>query len=118
MLELSLADAISVTEFKQRNDAFNEQIKELQERLKLMESEEEKRQSTELEMKKIRAVLEQELSFKHGVNSALVTTILDKIIVKKESTKEQVELEIRLKLGASYEAFIDREKSSFCCKPL
>ena len=117
LLELSLADAISVAEFKQRNDALNGQIKELQERRKIIESEKEKRQSTELEMKKIRAVLEQELSFKNGVNSSLVTTILDKIIVKKESTKERVELEIRLKLGASYEALIDREKSSFCCKP-
>ena len=69
-------------------------------------------------MKKIRDILEQELSFKNGVNSALVTTILDKIIVKKGSTKEQVQLEIYMKFGQSYEALIDREKSSFCCNPL
>lgn len=118
LLELSLADAISMSEFKQRNDVFNVRVKQLQEQLKSLEKEEEKQEQTEVEMKKIKAVLEEELSFKNGINSALVTTILDKIIVKKGSTKEQVELEIRLKLGQSYEALIDREKSSFCCNPL
>lgn len=117
LLELSLADAISMTEFIQRNEMFNERLKQLKEQQKIIEQEEEKRQSTELEMKKIRTVLEQELSFKNGVNSALVTTILDKIVVKKESTKEQVHIEIYLKFGQTYEALIDREKSSVCCKP-
>ena len=102
-----------MAEFKQRNDSFNEHSKQLQEQLKTIEKEEEKQQTVELEMKKIRVALEQELSFKNGINSALVTTVLDKIIVKKGSTKEQVQLEIYLKFGQSYEALINREKSSF-----
>ena len=48
--------------------------------------------------------LERELSFGEGIRSDLVTTILDRIVVKKESTKEEIHLDIFLKLGAKFEA--------------
>ena len=48
--------------------------------------------------------LDVQLSFKGEINSALVATILDKIIVKKESTKEEIHLDIYLKLGQKFEA--------------
>ncbi|OLA44461.1 MAG: hypothetical protein BHW31_00260 [Firmicutes bacterium CAG:110_56_8] len=34
----------------------------------------------------------------------LVATILDKVVVKKESTKDDIHLDIFLKLGSTYEA--------------
>jgi len=40
----------------------------------------------------------------------LVATILDKIIVKKESTKEEIHLDIYLKLGQKFEAVYAPEK--------
>ena len=52
----------------------------------------------------IRRVLERELSFEGEPNSALLTTILEKIVVKKGSTKEEIHLDIYLKLGQQYEA--------------
>ena len=52
----------------------------------------------------IRRELDKELSFTDGINTALVATILDKIIVKKESTKEEIHLDIYLKLGQKFEA--------------
>ena len=42
---------------------------------------------------------EWELSFEGEPNSALLTTILEKIVVKKESTKEEIHLDVYLKLG-------------------
>lgn len=63
---------------------------------------------------KIKAALEAELSFQNGVNSALVATILDHIVVKKGSTKEEVYLDIYLKFGDPYGVVFDRENSSFC----
>ena len=38
------------------------------------------------------------------VDTALVATILDKVVVKKESTKDNIYLDIFLKLGSTYEA--------------
>ena len=60
--------------------------------------------SQELDIDTIRRELDKELSFTDGINTALVATILDKIIVKKESTKEEIHLDIYLKLGQKFEA--------------
>ena len=114
LLDMSVDGAISTIEFKSRNDAFNEQLKDLEQQLEILHREEEHSKQYMEQLEKIRTAVEQELSFQTGINSALVTTILDRIVVKKESTKQQVYLEIYLKLGALYEADFQREKSSFC----
>ena len=49
----------------------------------LLQAEAEKGQQTAAQLEAIRSALEQELTFQSGINSALVTTILDKIVVKK-----------------------------------
>ena len=45
-----------------------------------------------------------EKSFRNGVNSPLVTTILDKIVVKKGSTREVLRLDIFPKFGGPWKA--------------
>ena len=117
LLEMSIEGVISTAEFKQRNDGFNEQAKVLEERLAVLQSEAEKGQQTTAQLQEIRSALEQELSFKNGINSALVTTILDKIIVKKGSTKEELHLEIHLKFGGPCGVVFNRENSSFRFTP-
>lgn len=114
LLEMSIDGILSMEEFKIRNDTFNEQQTELEEKLKILHRDQANRKQSTEQMEKIRTAVEQELNFENGINSALVTTLLDHIVVKKESTKQQVYLEIYLKLGALYEADIQREKSSFC----
>ena len=117
LLEMSIEGVISTAEFKQRNDGFNEQAKVLEERLAVLQSEAEKGQQTTAQLQEIRSALEEELTFQNSVNSALVTTILDKIIVKKGSTKEELHLEIHLKFGGPYGVVFNRENSSFRCNP-
>lgn len=117
LLEMSIEGVISTAEFKQRNDGFNEQAKVLEERLAVLQPEAEKGQQTTAQLQEIRSALEEELTFQNSVNSALVTTILDKIIVKKGSTKEELHLEIHLKFGGPWRAVFDRENSSFRCIP-
>lgn len=114
LLEMSIEGALSTLEFKQRNDAFNQQIHELERQMGLLKAEEEKSQISVEQLEKIKAALEAELSFQNGINSALVTTILDHIVVKKGSTKEKVRLDIYLKFGDPYGVVFDRENSSFC----
>ena len=114
LLEMSIEGALSTAEFKQRNDSFNDQLHELERQMEVLKAEEEKSQISVEQLGKIKCALEEELSFQNGVNSALVTTILDHIVVKKGSTKENVRLDIYLKFGGPYGVVFDRENSSFC----
>lgn len=117
LLEMSIEGVISTAEFKQRNDGFNEQVKALEEKRSALQAEAEKGQRTAAQLEEIRAALEQELTFRNGINSALVTTILDKIIVKKGSSKEEIHLDIHLKFGGPWRAVFNRQTSSFRCTP-
>lgn len=114
LLEMSIEGVITMAEFKQRNDGFNKQAQGLEESLTALRAEMEKEQQTTARAEDIRRVLEQELSFQNGIDSALVTTILDKIVVKKGSTREKLYLDIYLKFGGPLGIVLDREKSSFC----
>ena len=117
LLEMSIEGVISMAEFKQRNDGFNEQIKTLEEKLAVIQLESEKGKQTTAQLEQIRTAMEQELTFQNGINSALVTTVLDHIVVKKGSTREKLHLDIHLKFGGPWGAVFDREKSSFRCTP-
>ena len=114
LLEISIAGAITIDEFKKRNDGFNEQIQKLEEQLIVLRQEEQKSKASVEQLDKIKDALHEELSFKNGINSALVTTILDHIVVKKGSTKEKLLLDIHLKFGDPYGVVFDRENFSFC----
>jgi len=113
LLEMSIEGVITMAEFKQRNDGFNRQAQTLEERLAVLQAEEEKGRRTTAQLEEIRAALERELTFQNGINSALVTTILDHIVVKKGSTKEEIHLDIHLKFGGPWEAVFQREKFPF-----
>ena len=114
LLEMSIEGVITTAEFKQRNDGFNQQVQALEERLESLQTEAEKGQRTAAQLEEIRAALEHELTFQNGINSALVTTILDKIVVKKDSTKERIHLDIHLKFGGPWEAAFSRADFSLC----
>ena len=104
LLDLSIAGALTVEEFKGRNDAFNAQIQECQGKLTAIRQEEENQSSEELDIPAIRQALDEALRFTGEIDTALVATILDKVVVKKESTKDDIHLDIFLKLGSTYEA--------------
>ena len=106
-----------MAEFKQRNDGFNQQIKVLEEKRTALQLEAEKGRRTTGQLEEIRIALEEELSFQKNINSALVITILDKITVKKCSTREALHLDIYLKFGGPWRAVFDRKNSSFRCTP-
>mgnify|MGYP002764140175 FL=1 len=104
LLDLSIAGALTVEEFKERNDAFNAQILACQGKLTAIRQEEENQSSEELDIPAIRQALDQALSFTGDIDTALVATILDRVVVKWESTKDAIRLDIFLKLGGVYEA--------------
>ena len=103
LLDLSIAGALTVEEFKERNDAFNVRILECHGKLAGIRQEE-NQPSEELDIPAIRQALDEALRFTGEIDTALVATILDKVVVKKESTKDAIHLDIFLKLGSTYEA--------------
>ncbi len=117
LLEMSIEDVISTAEFKQRNDDFNEQIQALKEKQSALQAEAAKSRQAPAQFEKIRTALEQELTGQEGINSAIVTTILDHIVVQKSSTKAVLHLDIHLKFGGPYRAVFDRQSSSFRFTP-
>lgn len=112
LLDLSLAGAITVEEFKMRNDEFNARIAAIEMQIDNVREEESKYANDCVDEQAIREALERELSFADGINSALVASILGKIVVKKGSTKENIQLDIFLKLGQKYEVCYAAERSS------
>lgn len=106
LLELHIVGAITIEEFKERNDGLNVQLKEYESRLAAVSKEQARAAKQELNIEEIRRVLDEELSFQNGINSALVASILDKVVVKKGSTKEEIHLDIYLKLGTKFSAIL------------
>ena len=98
----------------ERNAAPALPLEKLEQQLAALQIEEQKNKRSAEQLEKIKTALEQELSFENGINSELVTTILDHIVVKKGSTKKEVHLGIHLKFGDPYEVVFDREKMSVC----
>ena len=117
LLDLHIAGAITIAEFKERNDGLNDQLKEQESQLAAIRQEQANVGSRELDIDAIRKELNATLSFEGEIDSALVATILDKIIVKKESTKKEIHLDIYLKLGQKYEAVYSPQKSSASITP-
>ena len=113
LLELSIDGMISKAEFKQRNDGFNEQMARLEQSLQELRGEEQRNAMTAPQLAQIQEALEGMLTFEGGIDSKLVTTILDRIIVKKESTKEHICLEIHLKFGEPLGVAFERPNPSY-----
>ena len=99
LLDLSIAGALTMEEFKERNDAFNAQILECQGKLPAIRQEEENRTSEELDIPAIRRALDEALRFTGEIDTALVATILDRVVVKRESTKDDIHLDIFSEAG-------------------
>ncbi len=111
LLELELQGAITVEEFKQRNDAFNAHRAALAEKLSALRAG--AGGGAAEDFIKIRSALEGALTFREGTDSALAAAILDRAVVKRESTKETLHLDLYLKFGGPWRAVFDRSDGSF-----
>jgi DNA invertase Pin-like site-specific DNA recombinase len=99
LLELSMQDAITMQEFKQRNNCFNDQIAELQRQMIALQKQEESSKNATQDMGDIKKVLEEELNFKKTISTDVVGTILDHVVVCENSTESEICLEVFLRMG-------------------
>lgn len=117
LLEMSVEGALSITEFKEWNDNYNQKLRLLEEQRQELLHEEALRQVTPGKIAAIKTALEEELSFQGGVNSPLAAVLLEQAVVKKDSTKEKLHLDIHLKSGGIWTGIIDRKNLSFRFNP-
>ncbi len=115
LLELSMAGAVTIQEFKQRNDHFNKQILVFQKQIILLRQQAQQNTVTRVvDPTLLEKALWEELNFINGINSEVVSTILDHVIVREESTDKQIYLEIYLRLGQNTSVNFSRDALVFC----
>ena len=112
LLELSIEGAITIEEFKKRNELCNEQIAELRNQLDEQRALVETMQK--LDTESIRQALWEELDFKSGISSEVVSQILDHAVVLKTSGKDRIELELFFRLGEAVTVGYYRRPFAFC----
>ena len=114
LLELSMENAITIHEFKQRNGRFNEQIAVFEKQLIILRQQEQQSKITSIEPAVLETALWEELNFTNGVNSEVAAAILDHIVVLKESSNKQIYLEIYLRLGQKASVHFNRSAFVLC----
>lgn len=114
LLELSMEGAITMEEFKERNDRFNSQISAFEEQLHALHLQKQQRKISEVDPALLEKALWEELNFTNGISSEVVVTILDRIVVLEESSDKQIYLEIHLRLGQTASVHFNRGELVFC----
>lgn len=113
LLELSIANAITIQEFKKRNNRFNEQIADMQEQMISLQKLEENGSAAGVDLSAIEKALWQELSFQDTISTEVVASILDHVVVCEGSTKQRIDLELYLRLGQTASVTFSRERFAF-----
>lgn len=117
LLELSMENAVTLQEFKERNEQWNCKLSALEEQQLALRRQQE-RSGTDLDPAVLEKVLWEELNFTNGVHSEVVAAILDHIEVLEQSTDKQIYLEIYLRLGQRASAHFQRGGLVLCNRPL
>lgn len=111
LLELSVENAITIQEFKRRNDHLNEQVGELQRQA--MELQKQSNQNACKDIDTLQIALQEELNFTNGIQAEVVCPILDHVVVCEGSTNEKIQLEIYLRIGKNQFAEGNRAPFAF-----
>ncbi len=114
LLELSIADAITLQEFKVRNNRLNEQISDLERKIKVFQQQEGNEKLTQVDPKVLEKAMWEELRFENGVHSEVTASIMEKVIVCEGNGEKEIHLEIHLRLGQTVSVDFLRGPFVFC----
>ena len=113
LLQLNVDGRINDFEFQESNNKYNENILEIDRQIEKIKSDKEINNSMKVNVEKIVSFLNRELDIEHSnFDKETIDSFLDKIIIKPESTKEVVQLQVILKIGNPYEAMYNRHNIS------
>lgn len=108
LLELSIAEALTISEFKERNETLNQQLRTVQEEIDALLRQEADRHTSPAEIDQLERILYEELDFTAGISTHVVASIVDRIIVKERSSLGGISLEITLKFNQTVSAEMGR----------
>lgn len=97
LLDILLAGRIHDAEFDARNKTMSEEIEEKEQRISEINASAKRRSDFIAEGEKLCSAIENVLTFAGGFNRKIIDTIVDLILVKTESTKELVCLDVYLR---------------------
>ena len=96
LLELSLQDSLSNTEFYERNNSFNKKIKVLDSELNKLKSQKKELKGTTDKTKELAKILKQKVNSKSTIDK-IISSLLERIVVSKIcNDKNNMELNIFL----------------------
>jgi len=97
LLDILLAGRINDTEFDARNKTMSDEIAEKEQRISQINSSAKRRSEFIAEGERLCGAIEKVVTFVGGFNRKIIDTIVDLILVKTESTKELVYLDVYLR---------------------
>jgi len=98
LLDLSIKGKLSDDEFETRNNAFNDEIDSLKEKIAECEKQSEQNDEFAHNIEVLRKVIADELSFDDAVSEGLIESMLDRIEVYRTDDKNVVKLKVFLKV--------------------
>ncbi|MEG1108869.1 MAG: recombinase family protein [Oscillospiraceae bacterium] len=113
LLELSVENAISMPEFKERNSKLNEQLEELKGQIRDLQKPSQTQSVAFWDATEVEKALREELDFRAGIAPEVVTAIFDHVVVREGSGAKKILLEIHLQGGAVEFAELNREPFVF-----
>ena len=119
LLDLNIDGLISNSEFAQRNDRFNCEIKDLQKRLRQLEDSKIQNRERMQSMGVLQQAITKEMDFADGFSAGVIDALLDHIEVGAAGDKNRVEIRVFLKAMSGPRDFLverRRGKTSVCCE--
>jgi DNA invertase Pin-like site-specific DNA recombinase len=113
LLELRVEGALSLSEFRRRDDRLREQAAALQS----CPGQAEDGLDSPSRAAELRRVLGEELRFSGASASAVLGALLDRAVLEPSSTRECLRLRVCLRQGGEWTAEIRRRPFSVCCRP-
>ncbi len=98
ILDLVMDGRLSNAEFEQRNNGFNAQLDELNERLSALDEEEQKNMDLKKSLDNLHSSIAEELDFSEDLGKSVIDSFIDKVVVEKSEIEHQINLKIYLKL--------------------
>ena len=113
LLDLNIDGRISDQEFTLRNDRFNGELEEIQQRLTQLEAEKLRNRDLMQSIEVLRQAITKELSFADGFSVGVIDALLDHIEVEATADKNRVKVRVYLKAVSETRNFlIQRRRGS------
>ncbi|MEF9866016.1 MAG: recombinase family protein, partial [Oscillospiraceae bacterium] len=112
LLDLNVNGKITDNEFEERNNGFNDEIEDIENKISKMIKENVKNKSMEIPKETLQGLISQELLFKNGLGKQLTDAILERVEVYNKDNKNEIDLKLYLKTTSNEMCFkIERKRA-------